>query len=236
MSLYLSRKIIAPLEENDARQKQFVSDAGHELKTPLAVMSTNCELLRRELGDDPWLDNIEYENERMSLLVKELLDLSHAESGITAEEEVDYSNLVVGEALPFESIAFEKGLILDTNVQEGIWLKGNPGQLKQLTAILLDNAIDHSEGGRDILLSLVSDRKNAVLKVTNYGKEIPLDKQDKLFERFYRMDEARTEDGNNHYGLGLAIAKAITQAHNGTIGISCRDGKVTFQVTIPVRH
>ena len=236
LSLFLSRRIIAPLEENDARQKQFVSDAGHELKTPLAVMSTNCELLRREIGDNPWLSNIEYENQRMSVLVKELLDLSHAESGMTVEEDIDYSNLVTGEALPFESIAFEKGLILETNVQDDIHLKGNPGQLKQLTAILLDNAIDHSEGGRDIILSLSSDKRNAILKVTNFGKEIPQDKQDKLFERFYRMDEARTEDGSNHYGLGLAIAKAITQAHHGSISISCHDGKVTFQVTLPVKR
>ena len=235
LSLFLSKRIIAPLEENDARQKQFISDAGHELKTPLAVMSTNCELLSREIGDNPWLSNIEYENERMSLLVKELLDLSHAESGISVEEDVDYSNLVIGEALPFESIAFEKGLILDTRIQDGIRLIGNPGQLRQLTAILLDNAIDHSEGGKDILLTLASDKRNAILKVTNYGKEIPSDKIDKLFERFYKVDEARTEDGSNHYGLGLAIAKAIVQAHHGTIGITSKEGKVTFTVTLPIK-
>ena len=233
-SLVLSRRIIAPLEENDRRQKQFVSDAGHELKTPLAVMSANCELLEKELGENQWLSNIEYENERMSMLVKELLDLSHAESGVIQEEPVDLSNLVTGEALPFESIAFEKGLMLNTCVDEGIHTMGNSTQLRQLTAILVDNAIEHSEGGPDIELSLTSDKRNALLKVTNPGREIPKEKQDLLFERFYRMDEARTGD-DNHYGLGLAIAKAITQAHGGSISISCGNGKVTFSVSIPIR-
>ena len=234
LSLLLSKRIIAPLEANDARQKQFVSDAGHELKTPIAVMSANCELLSKDLGDNPWLENIKYENERMSLLVKELLDLSHAESGILQEETVDLSNLVVGETLPFEAIAFEQGLLLDTQVEDGIITRGNPGQLKQLTAILLDNAIEHAEGGKDILLQLHTDRKNAVLSVTNSGKEIPQEKQALLFERFYRIDEARTGE-DNHYGLGLAIAKAITQAHGGTIGIACKDGKVTFSAVIPIK-
>ena len=234
LSLFLSRKIIEPLEENDRRQKQFVSDAGHELKTPLAVMSANCELLEKELGSNPWLDNLEYENQRMSMLVKDLLDLSHAESGVLQEESIDLSNLVIGEALPFESIAFEKGLMLETQVTDGITTTGNPTQLKQLTAILVDNAIDHSEGGKDILLSLTSDKRHAYLKVTNSGPEIPEDKQALIFERFYRMDEARTGD-DNHYGLGLAIAKAITKAHGGTININCSGGKVTFTAVIPIK-
>lgn len=236
LALLLSKKIIAPLEENDRRQKQFVSDAGHELKTPLAVMSANCELLSKEIGSNQWLDNIQYENQRMNTLVKDLLDLSKAENGTLQEETVDLSNLVIGESLPFESIAFEQGLMLESDVKDGIVTKGNPTQLKQLTAILIDNAISHSEGGDKVALSLTSDNKAAHLSVTNSGKEIPSDKQALIFERFYRVDEARTEDGGSHYGLGLAIAKAITQAHGGKIGVECRDGKVTFKADIPVKQ
>lgn len=235
LSLYLSKRIIRPLEDNDQRQKQFISDAGHELKTPIAVMSANLELLEQEIGENPWLDNIEYENDRMSMLVKQLLELSHAESDVMIEEDIDMSELVEGEALPFEGIAFDKGLLLNYNIRPDVHLKGNPTQLRQLTAILLDNAISHSEGGNDILVGLSSDKRTAVLKVTNYGREIPMDKRDKLFERFYRMDEARTSDSENHYGLGLAIAKAITQSHGGTISISCADGKVTFTVELPIK-
>lgn len=236
LALLLSKKIIAPLEENDKRQKQFVSDAGHELKTPLAVMSANCELLSKEIGSNQWLDNIQYENQRMSTLVKDLLDLSRAENGTLQEETVDLSNLVLGESLPFESIAFEQGLMIGTDVKDGIITKGNPTQLKQLTAILIDNAISHSEGGNEVNLSLTSEGKTAHLRVTNSGKEIPPDKQALIFERFYRVDEARTEDGGNHYGLGLAIAKAITQAHGGKIGVECGDGKVTFKADIPIKQ
>ncbi len=236
LSLFLSKKIIEPLEENDRRQKQFVSDAGHELKTPLAVMSANCELLSKEIGENKWLDNIEYENRRMSTLVKDLLDLSRAESGVLQEEDVDLSNLVTGEALPFESIAFEKGLMLDTDIHENIHIKGNPTQLRQLAAILIDNAISHSEGGEKVDLSLSSDSRHAVLQVTNSGKEIPPEKQALIFERFYKVDEARTESEGSHYGLGLAIAKAITQAHGGRIGVECRGGKVTFKAELPVKQ
>ena len=236
LALYLSKKIIRPLEENDQLQKQFVSDAGHELKTPLSVMSTNLELLSRELnGDNQWLSNIQYENERMSTLVKQLLKLSRAENGAAEHEDLDFSNLVTGEALPFESIAFEHGLTLNSSIAEGVHLSGNPGQLKQLTAILLDNAISHSEGGSDVDVSLTSDKHQAVLAVTNSGQEIPAEVRSKLFERFYRADEARTENGEGHYGLGLAIAKAIVQAHAGTISVDCADGKVTFKVSLPVK-
>ena len=236
LALLLSKKIIAPLEENDKRQKQFVSDAGHELKTPLAVMSANCELLSKEIGSNQWLDNIQYENQRMSTLVKDLLDLSRAENGTLQEETVDLSNLVLGESLPSESIAFEHGLMIGTDVKDGIITKGNPTQLKQLTAILIDNAISHSEGGNEVTLSFTSEGKTAHLRVTNSGKEIPPDKQALIFERFYRVDEARTEDSGNHYGLGLAIAKAITQAHGGKIGVECGDGKVTFKADIPIKQ
>ncbi len=236
LALLLSKRIIRPLEENDQRQKQFISDAGHELKTPISVMSTNLELLSREMGEDnQWLSNIKYENERMSALVRELLELSRAESGVPDHEDLDLSNLVTGEALPFESIAFEQGLTLNSDIPEGIHVKGNPAQLRQLTAILLDNAISHSEGGETVNVSLVQDRHQAVLSVTNPGAEIPADVRDKLFERFYRTDEARTGNDEGHYGLGLAIAKAIVQAHSGNIGVDCADGKVTFRVALPVK-
>ncbi len=236
LALFLSKRIISPLEENDRRQKQFISDAGHELKTPISVMSTNLELLSREMGEDnQWLSNIKYENERMSDLVKDLLELSRAESSATEHQDLDLSTLVTGETLPFESIAFEQGLTLNSDIPEGIRVQGDPAQLRQLTAILLDNAISHSEGEDAVEIGLSEDRHQAILAVTNSGPEIPEDVRDKLFERFYRTDEARTGDDSGHYGLGLAIAKAIVQAHSGTIGCNCSDGKVTFRVTLPMK-
>jgi len=235
VAVFLSRRIIKPLEENDQRQKQFVSDAGHELKTPVSVISTNAELLFRQLGANEWLDNIRYENERMGDLVTQLLDLSRAENAHVQMEELDLSRLITGEALPFESVAFENGLSIRSEIDDGITLQGNRTQLSQLVSILLDNAIRHADGGNEIGLSLHRQGRHAVLAVENSGKEIPQEQQARVFERFYRLDEARGSEGN-HYGLGLAIAKAISEAHGGSIAVTCREGKVIFAVSLPLKN
>ena len=233
ISLYLSKRIIRPLEENDRRQKQFISDASHELKTPVSVISANAELLSREIGANEWLANIQYENERMGGLVKQLLDLSRAENAELQMEPVDFSRIVTGEALAFESLAFDQGKTLHSDIEEGILLTGNPPQLTQLVSILLDNAIRHSSGS-DIDLSLKAQGHEAALSVVNEGEEIPLEKQKQLFDRFYRIDEARNSEGH-HYGLGLSIAKAVAEKHGGSISVSCRDGKVRFTAAIPMK-
>jgi len=232
ISVFIAKKIVKPLEENDRRQRQFVSDAGHELKTPVSVISTNTELLSRRIGDNEWLSNIQYENERMGSLVTELLDLSHAEGARVQKEHIDLSRLVTGEALPFESVAFEKGQTLSADIEENITVEGSRTQLSQLTSILLDNAVRHGKEGKEIFLSLKKDRKFAVLTVENHADEIPKEKLEHLFERFYRVDEARNGE-DRHYGLGLAIAKAITEAHKGVITASYGAGKIKFTVQIP---
>lgn len=112
LARYLSNRIVAPLEESYQRQKQFVSDAGHELKTPVAVVNANLELLSREIGENPWLSNIQYENERMSALIIQLLELARAENVTPQMETIDWSRLVCGETLPFETVAYENGLVL----------------------------------------------------------------------------------------------------------------------------
>ena len=233
ISLYLSGRIIRPLEENDQRQKQFISDASHELKTPVAVISTNAEMLSREIGDNEWLANIQYENERMGGLIRQLLDLSRAENAEAQTEQVDFSRIAAGEALAFEMLAFEQGKTIQSDVEEGVQLTGNPTQLTQIVSVLLDNAIRHA-AGREISLTLKHQGHAAQLTVTNDGDAIPPDKLKHLFDRFYRVDEARTDDGH-HYGLGLSIAKAITEKHGGSITVSCRDGKIRFTVSIPIR-
>ena len=197
LSIIISKKIVKPLEENDRRQKQFVSDAGHELKTPVSVIGTNTELLLRDVGDNEWLSNIIYETERMGTLVKELLELSRAENAEVVKEDLDFSRIVIGEELPFESVAFEKGQTLICDVDDGIFVEGNGNQLKQLTSILIDNAIRHGDSGKEIELSLKKDHKTASLSVTNYAEEIPEDKLEHLFERFYRVDEARGGEGGS---------------------------------------
>ena len=231
---YLAGRIVAPLEESYERQKQFVSDAGHELKTPVAVMNANLELLSREIGENQWLSNIQYENERMSALIIQLLELARAENVTPHMETIDLSRLVCGELLPFETVAYENGLTLNGDIAENIFVSGNSVQLKQLTSILLDNAIRHSDSGREVVLTLKKGKNHAVLSVLNDGDAISPEDRKQLFERFYRTDSARTGDGQ-HYGLGLAIARAIALTHKGTIDVQCHDGKVEFIVKFPLQ-
>ncbi len=233
LSLYLSKQIVKPLEENYLKQKQFISDAGHELKTPVSVVSANADLLARELGDNVWLSNIQYENERMGLLIKQLLELSKTEDAVPQMEPVNLSRIVLGEALPFESVAFEKQHQLKYNIQEELHIMGNTAQIKQLTAILLDNAISHSFPEKEIILNVKEKRKHAVITVINYGKAISKEQQTEIFERFYRLDKVRNSN-ENHYGLGLAIAKAIVNSHKGKIEIKCYNDKVDFSVYLPL--
>lgn len=232
LSMYLAKRIVNPLEESYQKQKQFISDAGHELKTPVSVVSANAELLSREIGDNQWLQNIQYENERMGMLVGQLLDLARTENVAPQMEHIDFSRLVAGESLPFESVAFEKGLHLNTNITSNIGVIGNSTQLKQLVSILLDNAIRHSKGGGEVWLTLTKEHGFAKLSVINKGDEIPVEQREQIFERFYRVDTARNSE-DKHYGLGLAIAKAITTSHKGNIAVHCFDGFVEFRVQIP---
>ena len=233
LSLYLSKRIIRPLEENDLRQKRFISDASHELKTPVAVIGVNAEMLSGEIGENEWLANIRYENERMEGLVRQLLDLSRAENAEVPMEPVDFSRLVTGEVLAFETLAFDSGKTIRSDIEEGIRLTGNPTQLTQLASILLDNAVRHAAGS-EVSLSLKRQGHAAVLTAVNDGDEIPPEKLAHLFDRFYRADEARTDDGH-HYGLGLSIAKAIAEKHGGSITASCGGGKVRFTVSVPMK-
>ena len=234
LAVYLAKGIVKPLEESYRRQKQFISDAGHELKTPVSVVSVNAELLAREIGSNRWLSNIQYENERMGALVTQLLELARTENVSPQMECVDLSRLAAGETLPFESVAFENGVILESDIEDDVQVSGNSIQLKQLISILLDNAIRHCQDGGAVGLALGKEKNTAFLSVVNDGEEIPKDQRKKIFERFYRADQARNSESGN-YGLGLAIAKAIVTVHRGRIEVLCHDGKVEFAVRIPLQ-
>lgn len=231
IAVQLAKRIVQPLEESYQKQKQFISDAGHELKTPVSVVSANAELLSREIGSNQWLSNIQYENERMGQLVGQLLELARTENVEPVLEHLDLSRLAAGETLAFESVAFEHGIALNAQIADGLHIEGEELKLRQLVAILIDNAIRHSTG-KEIRLDLKEERSHIFLSVINQGEEIPPEQQKQLFERFYRSDAARSS-ADGHYGLGLAIAKAIVIAHKGKIDVRCYDGLVEFVVIIP---
>lgn len=232
LSVFLAKKIVSPLEESYSKQKQFISDAGHELKTPVSVVSANAELLSRGIGENQWLSNIKYENERMGMLVTQLLELARTENVAPQTERMNFSRLVEGEVLPFESVAFEKGVVLSSSITPKIEVDGNSPQLKQLVSILIDNAIRHSKDCGEVYLNLSAEHGNAVLSVVNKGDEIPKEQRDRIFERFYRVDTVRNGE-DKHYGLGLAIAKAIVTSHKGSVSVNCYDGLIEFKVKIP---
>lgn len=189
-------------------------------------------MIESEIGENRWLNNIVYENERMSILIKQLMALTKTDKSEVKLEKLDFSHIVIGEILPFESIAFEKGIEIDYDkVEDEINVNGNSSQLSQLVSILIDNAIEHSTGG-DIEVKLNKNHNKAALTVINNGEEIPEEKRALLFDRFYRLNEARNDDGGNHYGLGLSIAKSIVDIHKGEITVDCKDGKIIFEVSI----
>lgn len=230
LALILSKLIIKPLEQNDKKQRQFVSDAGHELKTPVSVISANADVLEDEIGENKWLSNIRYENERMSSLIKQLMQLAKSEKDDNQKEQLDFSKLVIGEILPFESVAYDKGIIINYDeVESGVTVKGNRASLGQLVSILVDNAIEHSTDSGEVVVKLSNIRGKSQLSVSNKGEDIPEEKREQIFERFYRIDESRTEK-KDHYGLGLAIAKSITESHGGEISVKSENGLITFTV------
>ena len=169
----------------------------------------------------------------MSDLVKQLLFLSKAENSEIPKEKLNYSKLVDGEVLPFETLAFEKGAAINSEVENGITVEGNPNQLRQLVSILLDNALSNGTGDT-IDLSLRHEKHSAVLTVLNKADEMTPEQLSHLFDRFYRTDEARNEEGS-HYGLGLSIAKAVTEAHGGHINAEYKKPTVIFTVSLPVK-
>lgn len=230
-----SKKAIAPVVESIEKQKQFITDAGHEIKTPLAIISANTDVLELTSGANEWTESIRNQTNRLSELVKRLISLSKMD-----EEKVQ---LVFGEfcvsdavweaAAPFETLAESKGHHLEINIQPDVTMNGDVSSIRQLVSILLDNAVKYSSTNGSIKLSLTRTNKYVKLEVNNTTDSISRESLDKLFDRFYRADSSRSRETGG-YGIGLSIAKAIVEAHKGKINASSQDGKsITFTALLP---
>ena len=240
ISLFLSKLATRPVEKAWEQQRQFVADASHELKTPLTVILANSGILLSHREDTvgaqvKWIEYIQEEARRMKGLVEDMLFLAKSDAARLPATRlpVDMSELTEGCLLPFESVAFEAGVTLESDIRPGLYVNGDEGQLRRLVYILLDNACKYagSGGAVAVVLSRTSDRLK--LTVRNTGPAIPPEHLEHLFERFYRSDSARTREAGG-YGLGLAIAKAIVQSHRGQISVASSEAEGTvFTVLLP---
>lgn len=238
VSILLSRWLTRPVEKAWQQQRQFLSDASHELKTPLTVILSNAELLETApLEERParWADNIHAEARQMRTLVEEMLTLARADQMTAApvHGEVSFTDLATDCALAFEPVAFEAGKPLTCEIAEDVTVLGDGDKLRRVVSVLLDNAIKYGEPKAPILLTLERTDRQARLTVTNTGDPIPADQLGHLFERFYRADSSRGEQSG--FGLGLSIAAVIAQEHKGTLKAESDTVSTRFIFTIPLK-
>ena len=233
----LTNWLIRPVEEAFLKQKQFIFDASHELKTPLSVIMTSAECLSKNPKETKWLDNIQSETERMNKLVLDLLNLAKYDNSYENRvlSVIDLSKLVEKSVLTFESLIYDKGLNLKYHIDQDVNFKCVDSEMKQLVEILVDNAIKHAYDKSTITIDLTKKKDEISLVVKNRGDKIPKEEQSKIFERFYRSDNSRNRN-ENRFGLGLAIAKNIVLSHNGKIYVECKNGYTSFISTFKVKN
>jgi len=230
----LSKTIVKPVEETFEKQKQFISDASHELKTPLAVIEANADVLQEKVSENKWLGYIQNEIESMNKLINELLLLAKIENVDNIKEytELNLSKEVEIILSMFESITYEKGVIIESNIDENIKLNGNKEDVERIVSTLTDNAIKHTEPQKKVIVNLKKEKNEIIFEVKNMGDPIPEGEREKIFERFYRIDKSRNRQ-EKRYGLGLAIAKSTIEKYNGKIEVDYKDGFTIFKVIIP---
>ena len=237
ISILLARWAVKPVDRAWIQQRQFVSDASHELKTPLTVILTNAELLQDssygEAERSRFSDNILTMATQMRGLVEGLLDLARVDNKAvrTTFEELDLSSLTEEAVLPFEPVFFEKGLTLETEIESGIRCRGSARYLRQVAEILLDNACKYAAPGTVRLKLEKQGHSHCLLSVASPGAPLSAQERKDIFKRFYRADKVRGSDGG--YGLGLAIAESVVADHGGKIWCEAGNHENIFYVSLP---
>lgn len=247
ISKNISKIIVKPVEEVFNKQKEFISDASHELKTPLAIIKANVEVIETKFGENKWIKYIKNEITSMNKLVNDMLILTKTENVQNeVNEKINLSKEVEMAVSVFESIIFEKNIQLKTTIQENIIANISKQDIKQVISILLDNAIKHTNKGKKIEIKLykieknkknkinknkVNIKNNIVIEVKNEGEEIKQEDREKIFERFYQVNKTRNRE-NNSYGLGLPILKEILKKYNSEITVDYINGFTIFNINI----
>ena len=234
ISYYLSRWMIKPSEKAIKNQKIFVANISHDIKTPITIIRANADLIENEVKNKKSIKYIQQETEKLNHLVNEMLTLTRIDNTISKEnfKNFNFGDSLFDVVLPFESIAYEKGIKFNINIDESTNYFGNETNIQKLAEILIDNAMSYTAKGGIVDVDAYESSKAVTLSVTNTGEPISDEKKEEIFDRFYRESKSRESTGN-HYGLGLSIASTIVKKHNGKISVESKNGKNTFTVTLP---
>lgn len=228
-----SRKAIDPVVKSAERQKQFITDASHELKTPITVIATSLKVLEMEVGEQKWIDKAQAQTEKLKELVNSLVTLSRMDEDETPLKFADFdiSAALSETADSFNESAEAAGHRLITDIAPDIHYNGDEYAVRQLVSILLDNAVKYASPDSPITLKLERDRKGVVIRSSNGCDNVDAEDTKKLFDRFYRADKAR---GSGGFGIGLSIARSIAEAHKGSIKAELTDNN-TIEFTVHLK-
>lgn len=231
---FFSKTVTKPMAESYEKQKRFITDASHEIKTPLTIIDANTEVLEMMEGENEWTVSIRKQIARLTALTEKLVFLSRMDEDSTRLEMLEFniSDAILDTAMPFETVAESKGKTLDISVAPDINYTGSETNIRQMVSLLLDNAIKYSSENGSIRLNFSTNGKLKTLSVWNTVDEIETGKLDYLFERFYRIDKSRNSKTGG-FGIGLSVVQAIVQAHNGKVSAKSEDGKsIEFTISL----
>lgn len=232
--MVLSKRAIDPVVKSVEKQKQFITDAGHELKTPLTVITTSLKVLEMEVGEQKWISKVQAQTDKLRDLVNDLVTLSRLdeESPALRLASFNISEAAAETAESFREFAAARGHTLETDIPPGLMYRGDEYAVRQLVSILLDNAVKYADEGSGIRLSLERAKRGVVLKACNACTDIDPAELDRLFDRFYRVEKSRSKQTGG-FGVGLSIARSIAEAHRGSIRAECPDqGVIQFTVCL----
>lgn len=232
-----SKRAIRPVVESMEKQKQFITDAGHEIKTPIAIILANTEVIEMCEGESEWTRSIKNQVSRLTELVGSLLMLSKMDETRQQIEmgEVKFGKLIKEISDSFHTMLVQKNQKLELMVDEKLSVYGNEKEIRQLGTILMDNAVKYTPDGGKMRISLKRKEKMAVLDFYNECESLPQGDLNRLFDRFYRTDSSRSRESGG-YGIGLSVAKAVVKNHKGKISVKAQEKGILFTVKIPVRE
>ncbi len=233
-SIGLSGMAIKPVEEAFEKQKQFIADSSHELKTPLSILSANVDVLEMEIGQNKWMSQMKLQTRRMNQLIHELLVLAKTEAkgANTVFAEFNLSHAILNTVLPFEVVAFEHDRRIECNIEENLSCKGDEQSIKKMMEALLDNAVKYSNKGSVISVKLFKKGSKRIIEVYNEGCGVSDSQKGRLFDKFYRTDDSRARETGG-YGIGLSLVKSIVDMHSGKIEAESREGQyIVFRISL----